>query len=123
MEKRLGDVLQTTPVIFVDVDDTLVRSFGTKRMVMGHMVRLVRELSADGVELYCWSSGGAEYAREVATDAGLESCFRAFLPKPHLLLDDVQLSGWRLLELHPTECTSMTAAEVLAKLRSARAGV
>ncbi len=31
-----------TPVIYVDIDDTLVRSFGSKRMPMSHMVALVR---------------------------------------------------------------------------------
>lgn len=73
------------PVIYVDVDDTLVRSFGSKRMPMGHMVTLVRTLKEAGVELYCWSSGGAAYAKSSADDVRLTDCFTAFLPKPHLL--------------------------------------
>ncbi len=104
------------PVIYVDVDDTLVRSFGSKRMPMGHMVSLVRSLKARGAQLYCWSSGGAAYARSAAAEVGLEECFEAFLPKPHLLLDDVQVGSWRLAQLHPAECSSLTADEVFTKL-------
>jgi hypothetical protein len=48
---------------------------------------------------------------------GLGDCFEAFLPKPHLLLDDVNVSAWRLLKLHPSECSSLTADEVLERLR------
>jgi phosphoserine phosphatase len=115
------DESDTSPpaVIFIDVDDTLVRSFGSKRIPMTHMVALVRSLSEHGAELYCWSSGGAEYAKRSAEELGLGDCFTAFLPKPSLLLDDVRISGWRLLELHPAECRGLTADEVLAKVRSA----
>ena len=105
------------PVIFVDIDDTLVRSFGTKRIPMAGMVSLVHALKERHAELYCWSSGGAEYARSTAYELGLADCFRAFLPKPHLLLDDVNTSSWSMLQLHPTECTSLTAEEVLKKLK------
>ncbi len=47
-------------VIHVDVDDTLVRSFGSKRIPMGAMVAQVRALHASGATLYCWSTGGEE---------------------------------------------------------------
>ncbi len=36
-------------VAYVDVDDTLVRSFGSKRIPMTEMVRHVRELKRAGV--------------------------------------------------------------------------
>ena len=42
--------------------------------------------------------------------------FTAFLPKPQLLIDDVATSKWKLMELHPNECRSMTAEEVLGRL-------
>ena len=38
-------------VAYVDVDDTLVRSFGSKRIPMTEMVQYVRELNRDGVAL------------------------------------------------------------------------
>jgi hypothetical protein len=109
--------MNPAPAIFVDIDDTLVRSFGSKRIPMSSMVALVRSLKERGAALFCWSSGGAEYARTAAKEVGLGDCFEAFLPKPNLLLDDVSISKWRLLELHPSECSSLTAEEVFERLR------
>jgi phosphoglycolate phosphatase-like HAD superfamily hydrolase len=77
------------PVVYVDVDDTLVRSFGSKRIPMAAMVALVRDLNDAGAALYCWSTAGELYARATAEELGLADCFRAFLPKPQVLLDDV----------------------------------
>lgn len=100
-------------VIYVDVDDTLVRSFGSKRMPMARSVELVRQLFQGGAQLYCWSSGGGDYARQSASELGLEDCFLAFLPKPDLLLDDVKLSAWNLEELHPNTATSHGSQRLL----------
>jgi phosphoserine phosphatase len=83
-------------VVFVDVDDTLVRSFGTKRIPIPVVVASVRELHAAGDQLYLWSSGGAEYARKSAVELGIEDCFAAFLPKPDLYVDDQPVHQWRL---------------------------
>src|SRR5258708_30673023 len=82
-------------VAYVDVDDTLVRSIGSKRIPLPHVVRHVRELFEQGVELYLWSTGGAEYARNTAHELGIENCFRAFLPKPHVIIDDQSLHDCR----------------------------
>lgn len=72
-------------------------------------IRHVRDLLAHRAELYCWSSGGAEYARRSAAEVGLEDCFTAFLPKPDVLLDDQAISEWRrLLHVHPAECPGQT---------------
>jgi hypothetical protein len=57
------------PVVFVDVDDTLVRSVGAKRIPMPNVIARIRELHTQGVALYLWSSGGADYAREAAKDS------------------------------------------------------
>ncbi len=103
------------PILYVDVDDTLVRSFGAKRIPMTASVALVRALKARGADLYCWSSGGAAYARRMAEELGLVDSFAAFLPKPQLLLDDVALPDWNVVRLHPTEAAGLTADEVLAK--------
>ena len=67
-------------VVFVDVDDTLVRSVGSKRIPMTSVVAHVRELHASGHVLYLWSSGGAEYARKSAEELELAECFAGFLP-------------------------------------------
>ena len=82
-------------VIYVDVDDTLVRTAGTKRIPMVRTVARVKELAAEGHELYLWSTGGAEYARESAAELGIEGLFMGFLPKPQLYIDDQVFGEWR----------------------------
>lgn len=91
-------------VVFVDVDDTLIRSVGTKRIPMPNVVAHVRHLASIGSLLFCWSSGGADYARDVARELDIEECFSQFLPKPNVMIDDQAPSDWRYLAiLHPTE--------------------
>jgi phosphoglycolate phosphatase-like HAD superfamily hydrolase len=99
-------------VVYVDVDDTLVRSFGSKRIPMTQMVQHVRDLSRSGVALYAWSSGGGDYARETAKELDLEDCFKAFLPKPNVIIDDQAPAEWRrLVHVHPAEASSKTIQE------------
>mgnify|MGYP001566395237 CR=1 FL=1 len=105
-------------VVYVDVDDTLVRSFGSKQIAMPATVERVRALAAeDGVVLYCWSSGGGEYARVVAARLGIEALFVAFLPKPNVMLDDLAPGAWcDLLVVHPNEAADMDAVGARARL-------
>jgi hypothetical protein len=92
-------------VVYVDVDDTLVRSAGTKRMPIPKVVMHAKQLAAQaegGVELYCWSTAGSEYARATARELGIEACFTAFLPKPNVLIDDQEIGSWRrFVVVHP----------------------
>jgi hypothetical protein len=98
--------------VYVDVDDTLIRTAGGKRIPVGGVAEHVRELAAAGVELYCWSAGGGLYARSVAESLGLAKFFAGFLPKPQVLLDDRLVSEWnRFIEVHPAECGKWTAQE------------
>ena len=91
--------------IYVDVDETLIRNFGTKRIPMPNVIEHVKQLHEQGAILYCWSSGGADYARESAEELNIQYCFEAFLPKPQLLIDDMKLADWRVLEeIHPNSC-------------------
>ncbi|MFT2718800.1 hypothetical protein ACMT4L_02240 [Deinococcus sp. A31D244] len=46
-------------IVYVDVDETLVRNVGRSRVPIPGAIAHVRELAAQGAELYCWSSGGA----------------------------------------------------------------
>ena len=110
---------QSPLIIYVDIDDTLIRSFGSKRIPMSPMIARIRELHQAGAALYCWSSGGAAYAERSAHELDLHDCFAAFLPKPQLLLDDVLVGDWKLDQLHPNECLSMTTAQLLER-RGAR---
>jgi hypothetical protein len=96
-------------VIYVDVDDTLIRTVGSKRIPMPAVVEHVRMLKAQGAELYCWSSGGEEYARQSATELGLADCFVGFLPKPQLIIDDQEPAEWRTCRtVHPNACDGRT---------------
>jgi hypothetical protein len=46
-------------VLYVDVDDTLLRSAGTKTMLMPRVVEHIKSLADSSAELYCWSAAGA----------------------------------------------------------------
>jgi hypothetical protein len=102
-------------VAFVDVDDTLVRSVGSKRIPMTGVLDRVRSLHATGAALYCWSTAGAAYAHQTAIELGIAECFLDFLPKPGLLVDDQLPADWRHTRcLHPNEMLSMTVGEIEA---------
>lgn len=104
-------------VIFVDVDDTFVRSYGEKRIPIPSVIDHIKSIKEDGAILYCWSSGGSEYARLSAIEFGIDDCFEAFLPKPNVAIDDVQISQWRsLIEVHPNECTGESVSSYKEKL-------
>jgi len=91
-------------VVYFDVDDTLVRSVGTKRLPIVASVDRVRSLHASGATLYLWSSGGAEYARSTADELGISSCFTGFLAKPTRIVDDQHITQWHgLIHLHPNQ--------------------
>ena len=105
-------------VVYVDVDDTVVRSSGSTQIAMSATVERVRALAAeDGVVLYCWSSGGSEYARGVAARLGIEALFAAFLSKPNVMLDDIAPGAWRgPLVVHPNEAAGPDAVGARTRL-------
>jgi hypothetical protein len=90
--------ISNAQIVYVDVDDTLVRTVGSKRIPMARVVDKVRSLHRGGATLYLWSSGGAEYAKESAIELGISELFVAFLPKPNLIIDDQPISDWRSFE-------------------------
>lgn len=99
-------------VVYVDVDDTLLRSAGTKTMPIPRVVEHVKGLAESGTDLYCWSAAGAEYARSTAHTLGIEHCFAGFLPKPNIAIDDQEMSAWkRFAVVHPLNAASKTVDE------------
>ncbi|MBI5799477.1 MAG: DUF705 domain-containing protein [Verrucomicrobia bacterium] len=108
----------TLPIhVFVDVDDTLVRSVGSKRIPMPSVIEHIRELHAQGAVLFCWSAGGAEYARCSAEEFGIAQCFTAFLPKPNVFIDDQKAAEWpRTILVHPSSCASLSLGDYRSKL-------
>jgi hypothetical protein len=118
---RLGGARARPLVVFVDIDDTLMRSFGSKRIAMTTMVERVRVLHAEGAVLYAWSSGGAEYARRSAEELGLSGCFVAFLPKPEVFIDDIRVEAWRsVVQLHPNEAAHRSVEELRVLVGASR---
>jgi phosphoglycolate phosphatase-like HAD superfamily hydrolase len=108
-------------VVYVDVDDTFVRTVGTKRIPIPKVIEHVKQLKQYGAELYCWSSGGAEYAQRSAKEFGIDNCFKAFMPKPNVMIDDQNVADWRLcLEIHPHEIEFTQAMQYLKQLGLSR---
>lgn len=107
----------TLIAVYVDVDDTLVRSVGSKRIPIPRVIQHVRELHAQGATLYCWSAGGADYARSSAEETGIADCFIAFLPKPNVLIDDQNMSNWpRITTVHPASCDGLSLEDYRKRL-------
>src|SRR5688500_2813752 len=107
-------------IVYVDVDDTLVRNVGVKRIPVPAVARHVRQLHEQGAELYCWSSGGTQYARESAEALGLADCFTAFLPKPQVLLDDQSRNEWRrCITIHPANCEGQSVEDYRRQVEAA----
>jgi hypothetical protein len=113
-----GAVLHQPKIVaYVDIDDTLVRSAGSKRIPMTQVIAHVRALFQSGVTLYAWSSGGAEYAHTSARELGIEGCFLGFLPKPNVVIDDQAPSEWRrFIHVYPLDAVSKTADDYSAML-------
>tara|TARA_R110002073_G_scaffold63023_2_gene157843 strand:- start:191 stop:544 length:354 start_codon:yes stop_codon:yes gene_type:complete len=99
-------------IAYVDVDDTLVRSTGSTRIPIPSAIKHVRSLHEAGVALYCWSAGGGDYARSSACELGIEDLFQAFLPKPHVMIDDQPPSAWpHLVVAGPMDLASQSVAD------------
>ena len=81
-------------VVYVDVDNTLVRKTDSDEIPDPSVIRLVRRLKRNGARLYCWSTGGAGHARRAALKCGIASLFHEFLPKPNIFLDDEPVTKW-----------------------------
>jgi hypothetical protein len=70
----------------------------------------VRSLAVDGVELWCWSTGGADYAKSIAVGLEIADCFTGFLPKPNVIIDDQNVAEWRqCLEVGPGSLAATVA--------------
>ena len=116
---RMSSTITASPLhVFVDVDDTLVRSAGSKRIPIPSVSQHVRDLHAQGAVLYCWSAGGADYARQTAQELGLAECFTAFLPKPNVVIDDQRMTEWpRCAFIHPSSCSGRSIDDYRGQFR------
>ena len=95
--------MKTDLYVYVDIDDTIVRSVGSKRIPIPSVIQHVRNLKNQGAVLFCWSSGGGEYAKQSAQEFGIADCFEAFLPKPNVMIDDQEVRSWKRYRcIHPS---------------------
>ena len=93
-------------IVYVDVDETLVSNAGAEQQPIFEVVAHLRRIHAEGVKLYCWSAGGADYARRCAALADVEDLFETFLPKPRAMIDDTYVADWPFcVAVHPRWCT------------------
>ena len=99
-----------------------MRNYGNARIPIPVVIRHVRSLFEQGADLYCWSSGGAAYARSSAEEMGIGECFRGYVPKPQVMIDDQNVSDWRrLIQVHPNGCDGQTVQDYAASLQRAKA--
>ena len=64
--------------IYIDVDETFVRNVDRKQLPIPDVIAHIKALKMENATLYCWSSGGADYARQRAEAFGIADCFTAF---------------------------------------------
>lgn len=81
-------------VVYIDVDDTLVRWAGSKCIPRTLVIEKVKERAANGERLFLWSRAGDEHAKRVADELGISEIFEAILPKPQHVIDDEPLQDW-----------------------------
>jgi len=104
--------------VYVDIDDTIVRSDSSKRIPIPSVIQHVRSLKSQGAVLFCWSSGGRDYARQSAEEFGIADCFEAFLPKPNVMIDDQEMCSWqRYQHVHPSNCSERTVEDYKENLK------
>ena len=103
--------------IYIDVDGTLVQTTAGRRVPNQSLLCRLREWKAQGAILYCWSSGGADYAQRTAEELKVKACFAAFLTKPHALVDDQSIQHWPyFLELAPARAEGLSVTGIREEL-------
>lgn len=96
--------------VFVDVEASFQEG------VRGAVVEHLRGLDPARCELFAWSPNGAAAARVCAVEAGVEALFRAFLPKPHVLLDEQEPAQWPGVTVqHPARIERAQQVDYLSK--------
>lgn len=91
-------------IYYVDVDDTLVCTSGGKTFPIPATVAWIKALNYKEHQVFLWSRGGAEYAKNTAVRLGIDQLMSGFLPKPDIMVDDQNISEWTHMKtLHPNE--------------------
>ena len=90
----------------MDVDNTLVywSTFGFHRGFNKELIEFLRKADeAYDIEIILWSAGGAEHAKGVAKDAGIDDIVSLYLTKPAVAIDDIPFEAAFLIHMEPNE--------------------
>lgn len=74
-------------------------------------------LKEEGCHLFLWSTGGADYCRQIASLHGLSAYFEGFTAKPDILIDDMPSTCATSLVYNVQQETSwpVLAEKIIAK--------
>ena len=78
-------------IIYIDIDDTLIRTIGSKIIPIPDTVNFIKNCNTNKNEIYLWSRGGAQYCKNIAIKLLLDHKITGYLPKPNLIIDDTEL--------------------------------
>ena len=98
-------------IIYVDVDDTLVRSFGSKQIAMTATQNYVRQLKQAGATLSAELTTPGEWPAR----PGWPTAFLLIFPNRRFCWTSL-VQDWELQQLHPNECRSNAGDGLLEKL-------
>lgn len=106
-----------TLVIYVDVDDTLIRTLGTKRVPIPTAISHVRALHTQGAVLYLSAVAVNNMLGECAR-YGYRGMLRRILAKTsNSKFDDQQVSEWRYCRtVHPSNCGETSMEDYVTQL-------
>lgn len=77
-------------IIYCDVDNTLIDHNNSPKK---NTLKYLEYARSKGAVLYLWSQGGADYCRDIANQLGITHWFKAFLPKPEIVVDDLPIKA------------------------------
>lgn len=83
-------------ILYVDVDDTIIDHHDVPKQ---HVLKFLEYARSQGCQLYLWSQGGGDYCLEIAEKLGIKDWFLAFLPKPDVCVDDLEINA-RFIQKH-----------------------
>jgi len=76
-------------VVYVDVDDTIMDRHDHPKP---SVIEFLHYAKSRGCRLFLWSQAGDDYCKEHAERLGIAHLFQAFLPKPDIAVDDLQIT-------------------------------
>lgn len=102
-------VINSTKIVYVDVDDTLIFSASEKPnlpcsypvqiggctwVIYTPHIEMIKDFKARGHTVVVWSQGGAEWTEMVVKVAGVEGWVDLVISKPDWYIDDKPAFEW-----------------------------